>query len=513
MKYKMFSIRQIFVGSLFVFSAMGSSLFAQAVQHLVTSGETAYSISRKYGITIQQLLDSNKGLTAETLKAGVKLTIPAVTADGGIANSGYREMHKVKKGDTQYSIAKKYNVTMEDLVRANPEMAAAGYQLKKGSFIFIPSASAPQAVPAAAKTPAPATAKSVKPAQDKVSIAVLLPLKAQGEEGKRCLEFYRGFLMSTGEISDAGNDVVIYTHNEAGNNEDISATLSKIASQKPDFIVGPLYPGHFEAVSQFVKEKNIRLLNPFSSKMTQVTTNPQIFLVNAPESYKSIYVAELLGKTFAKENIIFFNADGTAPKGFGRQIQEQLTLQKVDFKNVAANAPVQQIVGLLKEGKKNVFISDAATESAVRGHLTKMTEIRQAAKGFETCLVGNDEWNEMASKFKLDFYKFDTYVITNNFLNVYSEYTQRFSDAYRQVYESDILDVTPSMLFLGYDVGSQLMNGVLKYGNQFNKQVVSTTNFQNDLRFRPTTDKGGYVNGSTLLIHYKPNQTIDKITQ
>ena len=46
----------------------------------------------------------------------------------------WKEMHKVKKKETIYGIAKEYGLTEEELRKANPEMLDPNYKLKKGSY-------------------------------------------------------------------------------------------------------------------------------------------------------------------------------------------------------------------------------------------------------------------------------------------------------------------------------------------------------------------------------------------
>ena len=53
-------------------------------------------------------------------------------------NKNWREMHKVKSKETLYGIAREYGLTVQDLVKANPEMSSPDYKLKKGDYIFIP---------------------------------------------------------------------------------------------------------------------------------------------------------------------------------------------------------------------------------------------------------------------------------------------------------------------------------------------------------------------------------------
>ena len=52
----------------------------------------------------------------------------------------WRDIHKVKKKETIFGIAKDYGVSIQELLDANPEMKREGYELKKGEWIFVPFA-------------------------------------------------------------------------------------------------------------------------------------------------------------------------------------------------------------------------------------------------------------------------------------------------------------------------------------------------------------------------------------
>ena len=49
-----------------------------------------------------------------------------------------REVHKVKRKETIFGIAKSYGISIEELMAANPEMRSPGYELKKGHKLNIP---------------------------------------------------------------------------------------------------------------------------------------------------------------------------------------------------------------------------------------------------------------------------------------------------------------------------------------------------------------------------------------
>lgn len=50
----------------------------------------------------------------------------------------WREKYQVKKKDTLYGIAKKYNISVDALIEASPEMKVDGFELEKGSYVCIP---------------------------------------------------------------------------------------------------------------------------------------------------------------------------------------------------------------------------------------------------------------------------------------------------------------------------------------------------------------------------------------
>jgi LysM repeat protein len=96
-------------------------LEAQSPVHVVKSGETLYSIARSYSVTINDLVKSNPGLsTSSQVKIGQRLTIPgtATTTTHTAARVPAR-LHTVTKGETVYSVAKKFGVTVTEIRQWN----------------------------------------------------------------------------------------------------------------------------------------------------------------------------------------------------------------------------------------------------------------------------------------------------------------------------------------------------------------------------------------------------------
>ena len=99
--------------------------------YTVKSGDSLWSISRKFGITVDELKNANN-LSSNLLSIGQNLIIPGKDLDD------IGEEYVVKKGDTLYSIARKYNTSVDNLKSINNITTDS---LAIGQIIKLPSTS------------------------------------------------------------------------------------------------------------------------------------------------------------------------------------------------------------------------------------------------------------------------------------------------------------------------------------------------------------------------------------
>ena len=96
-------------------------------EHLVVKGETLWGISKRYGVSLDQLINANADNLSEYLQIGQILRIPdkneIATPEGE---------YLVKRGDTKFSLAKRFNMSIAELEEKNPhivKMLMAGHVL------------------------------------------------------------------------------------------------------------------------------------------------------------------------------------------------------------------------------------------------------------------------------------------------------------------------------------------------------------------------------------------------
>ena len=103
--------------------------------YVVQKGDSLYSIANKLGTTVSELKKENN-LTTNTLQIGQVLRIPTKEIYEGEEN-----IYIVKKGDTLYSIAAANNTTVDELKKANNLTSNI---LSTGQLLKIPSALLPE---------------------------------------------------------------------------------------------------------------------------------------------------------------------------------------------------------------------------------------------------------------------------------------------------------------------------------------------------------------------------------
>lgn len=110
-------------------------------KHQVTAKETLFSIARDNNVSVKDLDELNADLLKDGLKIGQEILLPnkKKTIDGSARVINDQTIfHVVQPKETKYSISKKYGITIEQLEIQNPEIING---LKEGNKLAINKAS------------------------------------------------------------------------------------------------------------------------------------------------------------------------------------------------------------------------------------------------------------------------------------------------------------------------------------------------------------------------------------
>lgn len=124
----------------FLFLLMSVSVFAQkTIPHKVVSGESVYSIAKKYNVTEAEIIEINpkaKGLLQLDMVLSIPKNSKKKAEDKKAKFVPKGPSHKVEPGESFYTIAKKYDTSIDKLKEANPQLDSDNLQL--GELLALP---------------------------------------------------------------------------------------------------------------------------------------------------------------------------------------------------------------------------------------------------------------------------------------------------------------------------------------------------------------------------------------
>lgn len=512
--------------------------------HTIQPGETLYGLMKRYDVTVEAICKANPGLSESNFRSGQVIIIPAAdkTADLPIIQSdqpasqsvvipqqSYRDIHKVKRRETIYSICREYGITEEELIAANPELKTE--KLKRGKYIRIPFHKqmpvAPVVTPGESAMPTNSELferiNSDTKRKNQLKVAVMLPFMLNGGnqgEQMRMVEYYQGVLMAINELKKNGTSFDIHTYDTQNNAATVRQILARSEMKDMDLIIGPGHATHIPAISAFSEQNKIRLVVPFTSKCDEVFGNPYLYQVNTPQSYLYSEVYEHFLRKFRGNNIIFVDAgDGeTDKREFIGGFKQELKDQHIPFREINANSK-ESIEQALQSGTENILIPTSGSNIALIKLLPYLKALKLSWEAEETPdkyslhLFGYPEWQTYTTDHLDDFYTFDTYFYTSFYANNLSVSVVNFQKEFRQWYHKEILNTYPKYAILGYETAHYLLKGLSLYGNKLEQHLnnIQVTPIQTSFRFERVSNWGGFINKKVFFIHFTKDHELIKM--
>ena len=243
------TISTVFIFAFICINAMGQT------RHEIKAGETLYSISHTYGVTISAIQAANPGL-GETIIAGQTINIPAKAAQEPVQHiiiqtppvqqapeqhiiiqpvtqqatvedvqptpvveeiPPCKETYEVKKKETLYSIAQRFGVSVDEIVAANPTIEPDKKdRIKKGQVLCIPFTQAElEAMRPVEVEEEEIVIKEPVP----VNFAVIMPFGLDQQKKTReaitMIDFYEGIMLAVSEMKRDGVSGKVYAYDEA----------------------------------------------------------------------------------------------------------------------------------------------------------------------------------------------------------------------------------------------------------------------------------------------------------
>lgn len=342
------------------------------LKHLVLPKETKYGISKKYGLTVEQLEELNPGIDEKEIQPGQFLNIkrPVDKSIQPLAPNQKYAFLKVDSRNSLKSISKNYNVTEEELINSNPSLRFGGFS--EGLVLKIPQIEEVSS-----------SKYSRFKLEDKLkylntkSIALMLPLKLDKVDTdstntdllkksnllRISLDFYEGIQMAVDSAKAKGINVNLDVYDTKNNPSHVSRLLN-YNFRSYDAVVGPLLDPSLKVVANYLTKYNVPVISPLVNPNFEY--NNLYNTIPRNEAMEEILIT-YLQKTQKDKNLVVF-ADKAS-----KDVLRKYTYTFPDLKVVnQANQDYlkeSDIRPHLSKTKKNWFILETeglgVTESAV----------------------------------------------------------------------------------------------------------------------------------------------------
>lgn len=433
------------------------------------------------------------------------------------SSNQWRDIHKVKRHETVFGIARNYDITIDELLDANPEMREKGYELKKGDQIFIPYSK--NSKPAVQSKTESAKQKEVAPAgPGVVRVGVMLPFLDHSSEGTRMVEYYRGVRAALDTLSKEGikTEVNLWNINK-------DSVLTKVLAHNPsiakqNIILGPLYTSQVHTLAEFCRKNNVALVMPFSIDADDATTNPNVFQIYQSDSQLAGRSIGAFIERFAKTHRPIFVNTNTPQDGkyaFTKALRETLQSRGIKEELTDINTPLREFAKHFSQTQPNVIILNSAAYKPLERLFEKLDSLKKIDPSLIISTYGYNEWFIYQPNLEKDYFKYNVHIPTTYYFSRTSDRVEDFERDYKNRYGQGMNpDCLPRMALLGYDHTMYFVRGISKYGRSYVGNEKQNTGFkplQSRLEFK-RLGKGGYQNTNFQIIRFKTDGTMDSLT-
>ena len=502
-------------------------------EHTVQPHETLYGLAKKYNTTGQEIMRLNPSLS-QGLKAGQVIVVPASNEDNSlkiqVTDTTYVS-HEVKKKETLYSISKQYGVTIDDILKANPKYDG---NLRKGDILRIPSivkdvksfaspdtiimgrVISQEAVYDNKIAPCDKTVDSRReyhialmvPMQlemvDSISVSDPSGLKSAAEfKSFDFLQFYEGAVLAADSLAKTGMNVKVHVY-DVDYGDAISKTrhiLNKPEMKSMDLIIGPFFAESFELVAQFSIQNRIPVINPLSKRAEVIKGNEYIFKMQPSPWSQYIALAKYLKTAHKDDNIVIVRRNQEENKNMADIVKnycEQSDSNAFHIKEVIYSSKGWSGISSSLNSSKQNFVLILTNDRAVLPALLR--DLAEKKDLMNISIMGLAEWENMELDYnyliKLNTHFFNPWFVDYNNPNT-KNFIRKFRDKYIGEPEVD------KYAYLGYDATLYFLSALFNYGDGFSNCIERFENpgLSNDLHFIKNPE-GGYENCATSVYKY-----------
>ncbi len=471
------------------------------IEHVVEKGETVYGICRKYNLSVKALYDANPGIQEAGLKPGDVLIIPesdlisepVTISIGDESEPGY-SWHEVKRGETLYSISKKYDVAESDILNCNDNLEPS--RLKAGQKIKIPRTVNPLTeFPGNSEKQVSETVNDTVPAvqvnevvyaepKSEIEVFLLMPFDTyvntrnwyNQESSKKemtvlplnemMLAYYSGCMMALDSLKNSGLKINLHVYDTGNDTTVLSSLIENGSLHKADFLIGPVYSKQISYLKNKIPKHAI-MISPFADYEKADAGNNPIFWANPGRIGRNETIAAYAAQHADYKYIIVYN--NTEASTENAKALRNLIIEKSSKANQGkaaevsliaySDAGISALTALMSPDNPNIVIATEKTEAQASGLMAKLVQIKK----IEVQLIGELSWLEFKSVDATYYQRLKFTYVTPYCIDYSRENVKQFVRSYRDVFYTEPMEHS----FAGFDQVSFFLSAYAKHGFRF----------------------------------------------
>lgn len=511
--------------------------------HKVEAGETLYGIAKKYGVSVEDLKAANGNTVS--LNVGQTLIIPVEKADKNnsvtplvkdpvnisVAPGDSVVLHKVKKGDTFYSLSKFYEVSGQDIRDANDGLPK-GLQLGETIRIIVKKKLPVNHV--VMDTNLTVVFDSTSRIETIYDVAIMLPFMLDENDNFRAkcppvgdCPFYgytmmainmeRGIMMAVDSLRKAGLSVNIHVYDTEKDTTNINEILAKPEMEKMDMIFGPLYPRQIKIVAEYAKEHKIQNVIPVPVSNKALYRNPYLskYVTSTPTQVNKL--GEYVANRFSNANVIaiknksdkqdaFYFDEFVASYNNAASKNPTIFTKQVLTAEMSTSSKLTAVESKLHDTALNVIVVPSEELGHVSNFVTKLvaTSNRNPYSKYKYQIVGLEDWIDFETIDEKYKSRFNLNVVTSGFIDYNNPNVKKFVKEFRTEY-----GVVPDKYAInGFDAAFTNLSGLLLYGTAFaqNYHLLDTNGYSSGSEYKSVEPGSGYENQAVYFLEYNDYQ-------
>lgn len=444
-------------------------------KHIVKHGETLSSIAQLYKVKLDDVFKLNPGLSSN-IKPGQEIKIPKNSGSTAtVAHNAYT-VHVVQKSETLFSIARQYNVKVDELKQANPGLNET---IQIGQQIRIPVKGTEIKTPDKPIDTIPLFECMKTGMLPSYNVGLLIPLYLEkatyidtSDEDKSVkkyssfafIGFYEGMLIALDSLKELGFSAKFIVEDVVEDTNKIVTLLERPEFAESHLLIGPFFSSVFKYAANWSKDKKVKIVNPFTARSEFVKDNPYVFKNEVSSMQQAQQTADYARKTWPGCNIILVHCDKDTDK------------ELVDSYAIALAGPDSSmtdyhVVAYTKEGltgisknlaidKVNVVISFMHGEATLSNYIRNLSEY---SFKYQMVVFGLPEWEKFSSLESEYLLNINLHIVTSAFVDYRKQNVKDFVVEYRSRFHTE----PDEYAFAGYDVAMYYFNALRIYGKDF----------------------------------------------